>query len=267
MSRVAVAGGTGTVGRLVVAALRGAGHEAVVLSRASGVDLLAGATPALLAALEGCDAVVDATGPTSLAASQTARGSRRFFERTTTALLEAGRTCGVGHHVALSIVGASRVDAALYAGKARQEQLVSQHDGGWTLLRTTQFHELVPVLAGLARTGPVRLVPAFTSQPLAAAEAADELARLAAGPPQGAVADLAGPLVERVPELARRWLAVTRRPGRVVEVPLPGRFGTALRTGQALPGAGARLARTTFAEWLAGQRPAGPGRPGEPVRR
>ncbi len=258
MSRIAVAGGTGTVGRLLVAALRDGGHEAVVLSRSTGTDLLAGPSPALVAALGGCDAVVDVTGPTSQLAAQTARGSRAFSSGVTTSLLDAGRTAGVGHHVALSVVGAVRVDAGCCAGKALQERLLTRRRGGWSLLRTTQFHEFAAVMAGTAALGPVCAVPQVLSQPVAAAEVAAELLRIATGAPQGTAPDLAGPRVERVPDLARRWLAATGRPRRVVAVPLPGRFGTALRRGGALPGAGARLGATTFDAWLDGQAPVRP---------
>ncbi|MEH3075211.1 MAG: SDR family oxidoreductase [Quadrisphaera sp.] len=256
MSRVAVAGGTGVVGRLVVERLRAAGHEPVVLSRSAGVDVLRGPRAALVGALEGCDAVVDVLGPTG-AAAQTAAGSRAFFRTTTTALLEAGRSAGVPHHVALSIVGAARVDAGYYAGKALQERLLTtRRDGGWTLLRTTQFHEFVPGLAALGalaapgRDPRVVLAPEFVSQPVAAAEVADELVALASGQPRGAVRDLAGPRVEVMADLVRRWLRAQDRQPRVVQVLLPGGFGAGLRRGLALPGPWARLGRQTFADWL-----------------
>ncbi|PWJ56206.1 Uncharacterized conserved protein YbjT, contains NAD(P)-binding and DUF2867 domains [Quadrisphaera granulorum] len=258
-----MAGGTGAVGRLVVERLRAAGHEPVVLSRSTGVDLLSGSANSLVAAVEGCEAVVDVLGPTGLAA-QSAAGSRHFFRTTTTALLAAGRTAGVGHHVALSIVGAAHIDAGYYAGKALQERLlIARRDGNWTLLRTTQFHEFAPRLAALgalARPGRrqkhdprVVLVPEFVSQPVAAAEVADELVSLAVGPPRRAVRDLAGPRVEVMADLVRRWLRAQGRDARVVSVPLPGRFGNGLRHGLALPGPWARLGRQTFADWLATQ--------------
>lgn len=254
-----MAGGTGAVGRLVVERLGAAGHEPVVLSRSAGVDVLRGPRSALAGALAGCDAVVDVLGPTDPAA-QTAAGSRAFFRTTTTALLEAGRSAGVGHHVALSVVGAARVDAGYYAGKALQERLLTaRRDGGWTLLRTTQFHEFAPGLAALGglaapgREARTVLVPQFVSQPVAAAEVADELVALATGAPRGAVRDLAGPRVEVMADLVRRWLRAQGSDARVVEVPLPGRFGAGLRRGLALPGPWARLGRQTFAEWLAAQ--------------
>lgn len=261
MSRVAVAGGTGAVGRLVVERLGAAGHEPVVLSRSAGVDVLRGPRAALVTALEGCDAVVDVLGPTSPAA-QTAAGSRAFFRTTTTALLVAGREAGVGHHVALSIVGAARVDAGYYAGKALQERLLTtRREGGWTLLRTTQFHEFAPALAALGSLPGTRgprggdpqlvLVPEFVCQPVAAAEVADELVALALHEPRGAVSDLAGPRVEVMADLVRRWLLAEGRGARVVQVPLPGGFGAGLRRGLALPGPWARLGQQTFAEWLA----------------
>ncbi|TNM68557.1 SDR family oxidoreductase [Streptomyces sp. NP160] len=259
MSRVAVAGGTGAVGRLVVGRLRAAGHEPVVLSRSAGVDVLRGPRSALVAALIGCDAVVDVLGPTGPAA-QTAAGSRAFFRTTTAALLRAGHEAGVAHHVALSVVGAARVDAGYYAGKALQErQLTVRREGGWTLLRTTQFHEFAPGLAALGALGGrgrdprVVVVPSFVSQPVAAAEVADELVALAAGEPRGAVRDLAGPRVEVMADLVRRWLRARGRDARVVQVPLPGRFGAGLRHGLALPGPWARLGRQPFDDWLAAQ--------------
>jgi uncharacterized protein YbjT (DUF2867 family) len=236
--------------------LRAVGHEPVALSRSTGVDVLRGPRSALVEALAGCDAVVDVLGPTGPAA-QTGSGSRAFSRATTTVLLDAGRSAGVGHHVALSIVGAARVDAGYYAGKALQERLLTtRREGGWTLLRTTQFHEFAPGLAALGavavpgRDARVVLVPEFVSQPVAAAEVADELVALATGAPRGAVRDLAGPRVEVMSDLVRRWLRAQGRDARVVEVPLPGRFGAGLRRGLALPGPGARLGRQTFAGWL-----------------
>ncbi|WP_290473975.1 hypothetical protein [Leifsonia sp. 71-9] len=93
-------------------------------------------------------------------------------------------------------------------------------------------------------------MPAMRSQPVAAAEVGEALAAIAVGEPRGLDRDLAGPLVEDMPDLVRRYLAATGRGGPVVTVPLPGRWGRALRDGTLLAGPDARLGRQTFAEWL-----------------
>lgn len=243
--RIAVAGGTGVVGRHTVAALREAGHEPVVLSRASGVDLT-GSPAGLADALSGCAAVIDVTSVQTTRAS----ASERFFGEVTRALLDAERAAGVPHHIVLSIVGAAAAPAAYYAGKALQERMVQEASTGWSILRATQFHEFAAQLAARGKPGRLRLVPAMASQPVAAAEVGRALATIAAGEPRGLDRDLAGPRVEDMPTLVRRYLAATGDGGRVLAVPLPGRWGRALRDGTLLAGPEARLGTETFDEWL-----------------
>lgn len=241
--RVAVAGGTGVVGRHVVAALEADGHEVVVLSRSRGVDVRD--ADGVAAAIEGCAALVDVTS----VQTTSGRVSREFFGGVTRSLLAAERSTGVPHHVALSIVGAAAAPSAYYAGKALQEQLVRESGTGWSVLRATQFHEFAAQLVGDGEKR-FHLVPAMRSQPIAAAEVGGALAAIAVGEPRGLDRDLAGPLVEEMPDLVRRYLAATGRGGRVITVPLPGRWGRALRDGTILGGPDARLGRQTFAEWL-----------------
>ncbi|MCI0157146.1 NAD(P)H-binding protein [Leifsonia shinshuensis] len=248
--RVAVAGGTGVVGVKTVDAVRASGHEPVVLSRSAGVDLLAAGTDdreaeRLARTLDGCAAVVDVTSVMTTSAAK----STAFFETVTRALLTAERAAGVPHHVALSIIGAEAAPAAYYAGKAAQERAVMASGTGWTLLRATQFHEFAAQLA--ARGGGIHLVPAMRSQPVAAAEVGVRLAELATADPSGVSRDLAGPRVEDMPTLVRRYLAATGRAARVLALPLPGRWGRALRDGTLLPGPDAQLGTATFDEWLA----------------
>ncbi|MDO9396804.1 MAG: SDR family oxidoreductase [Herbiconiux sp.] len=242
--RIAVAGGTGTIGTLATAAARSAGHEPVVLSRATGVDLLTGA--GLPRALDGVEAVVDVTGTSSTAT----RPSVHFFGTVTLTLLDAERTAGVPHHVALSVIGATAIDASYYAGKATQERLLRAEKGGWSLLRTAQFHEFAEQLLRRGRVGPVQVVPSLRSQPIAASEVATELVRIAASGPQGLVPDLAGPREECMADLVRQLLRATGRRRPVVQVPLPGAWGRGLRDGSLLAGPDARRGRQTFAEWL-----------------
>jgi uncharacterized protein YbjT (DUF2867 family) len=248
--KIAVAGGTGMVGRHVVASLREAGHEPVVLTRSKGIDLAGGqdAVPTVAKAIAGCDALVDVSSMETLSA----RASKRFFGTVTRTLLEAERAAGVPHHVALSIIGAAEAPYAYYAGKALQEQLVEASGAGWTILRATQFHEFAQQLAAQGKPGRTRIVPAMTSQPVAAAEVGAALAELAVGAPRGRAGDLAGPRVEDMPTLVRRYLAAIGDGGRVIALPLPGRWGRALRDGTLLAGSGARLATQTFDAWLAG---------------
>lgn len=138
-----MAGATGQVGRSVVAALRGAGHEAVELSRTCGVDVLTG--DGLDDALAGADAVIDVLNTGARDLGQTTS----FFSRTSGQLLAAEQRHGVGHHVLLSIVNVDAVpDNAHYLGKVAQEQRVEAGPVPWTILRATQFHSFAEMVAG-----------------------------------------------------------------------------------------------------------------------
>jgi len=241
--RIAVAGGTGAVGRHVVAAARNAGHEPVVLARATGVDLITGEG----LDLSGVAAVIDVTST----GARSAEASRRFFGTVTRRLLAAEHAAGVGHHVALGIVGSREAPYDYYAGKELQEELVESAPVPWTILRATQFHEFAAQIFGQIRIGPIVLVPAMRSQPVAAREVAQRLVDLAAGAPAAHAADLAGPREERMARLSRRWARASGRRGPVLEVPVPGPWGRALRDGTLLPKPGAEIGTQTFDEWLA----------------
>jgi uncharacterized protein YbjT (DUF2867 family) len=242
--KIAVAGGTGTVGRYVVDSLGADGHQPVILSRSTGVDLMSGV--GLASALAGVDAVVDVTSTSTTAASE----SVEFFGTVTAVLLAAEKDAGIPHHLALSIVGAAPINAAYYAGKKTQEELVMAAGDRWTIVRATQFHEFVRQLLPAGAVGPLQVVPKMVSRPIAAAEVGAVLAQLATRPPTGLAPDLAGPQVERMSELVRRYLRASgsRRP--VIEVPLPGAFGRGMRDGSLLPAPGAQLGTQTFDEWL-----------------
>jgi uncharacterized protein YbjT (DUF2867 family) len=244
---IAVAGGTGVVGRHVVTAARAAGHDALALSRSSGVDLTR--PDGLAERLAGVGAVIDVSSTPSLSS----RAAARFFAAVTASLLAAERAAGVPHHVALSIIGAAAVNSGHYAGKAVQEQEVMRSGDGWSLLRTTQFHEFAQQTAARGAVAGVAVVPALRCQPVAAAEVGRELVRIAAGDPRGLAPDLAGPREENLPDLVRRYLRATGKRRPVLRVTLPGALGQAMRDGGLLPAPGTRLATLTFDQWLATQ--------------
>ncbi|MDQ1633543.1 MAG: hypothetical protein QOJ32_352, partial [Frankiaceae bacterium] len=165
MTRVAVAGGTGLVGRHVVDVLRERGDDPVVLSRSAGVDLVSGSGAA--DALRGCEAVIDVSNVTTTRRAP----AEAFFGAVTRTLTTAGIEAGVRHLVALSIVGIDRVPFGYYFGKRRQEELLRASELPSTVLRATQFHEFAGQL--LARSpGPVAFVPRMRAQPVAAREVA-----------------------------------------------------------------------------------------------
>lgn len=242
--RIAVAGGTGTVGRLVVAEARRRGHEAVVLSRGNGVDVLTGS--GLERALGGADAVIDTLNATTLSTKKAVA----FFEGATRRLLEVEARLGTGHHVTLSIVGIDGIDASYYAGKLAQERLVAASAVGHTIARTSQFHEFAPQIAAQSTLGPLTVVPKTLTRPVAAAEVAAHLVTLAEGAPQGRAGDLVGPRDEVLADMVRRLYAHDGIRRRVVEVRFPGKYGRGLASG-ALRGDGSgRTGAQTFDEWL-----------------
>lgn len=239
--RIAVAGGTGVVGRHVVEAARRRGHDVVVLSRSEGVDLTTGS--GLAERLEGVDAVID----TSNQISQKRAESEAFFGGVTRTLLAAEQAAGVRHHLVLSIVGVEDVDSGYYAGKRLQEDLVAAGDVPWTVLRATQFHEFAEQALHFVRIGPFSLVPRMLSQPVAAREVGEHLVDLAEGGPVGRAPELAGPERHDMVDLARQ-VAGGRR---VVGVRLPGKAGKAMRSGALCPTGDGPRGRITFADWLA----------------
>ncbi|MGP3920145.1 SDR family oxidoreductase [Nonomuraea sp. 10N515B] len=246
--RIAVAGATGNIGSLTVAALERDGHDVVPISRSLGVDLSTG--DGLDGALAGVDAVVDATNaPVTDPAEAVA-----YFGTATGNLLVAEQRAGVRHHVLLSIVGIDRVEGnAHYAGKREQERLVTVGPVPWTIVRATQFHDFAAMVVGWTEHDGVATVPPLLVQPIAPADVADVLAEVAAGEPQRRLIDVAGPEPQDLVDMARR---TNEARGRMVKlVPTwSGPLGPEVAGDVLLPGKDARIAPTTFEEWLAGQR-------------
>lgn len=243
--RIAVAGGTGTVGRHVVAAAEARGHDVTVLTRRNGRDLETGA--GLAGALAGVDAVIDVTSVVSLSG----RRAREFFTNVTRNLLHAERDAGVGHHVALSIVGIDGIDDAHYAGKLAQETLLADSPVPVTIQRATQFLEFAAQVAAQTTFGPLTVVPKALVRPVAAREVGARLVEVAEADPVGGRArDLAGPRDERLADLVRRMYAFDGMRRGVLEVRFPGPFGRSLATGVVRGGDDALRGRITFDEWL-----------------
>ncbi|MEU2895429.1 NAD(P)H-binding protein [Streptomyces sp. NPDC088106] len=242
MTTILVTGGTGTLGRHLTERLRAAGHEVRVLSRHAqpyAVDLREGGS-GLDAAVTGVDTVVHcATSP------------RGGDEKAARNLVAAARRAGVGHLVYISIVGVDRVPYGYYTSKLAVERLIEDSGIGWTVLRATQFHDLVlTVLQGLAKL-PVMLLPArVKDQPVDVTEVADRLAELAQGAPAGRVDDMGGPEVRTFDSLARAYLKATGRRRAVVKVPLRGAAYRAFREGLHLAPEHA-VGKGTFDEFLA----------------
>jgi uncharacterized protein YbjT (DUF2867 family) len=243
--RIAVAGATGNIGALTVTALQKAGHDVVRISRSLGVDLVTG--EGLDAALTGVDAVVDATNATAADPAETVA----FFGAVTRNLLAAEERAGVRHHVLLSIAGVDRVEGnAHYAGKREQERLVTAGPVPWSIVPATQFHDFAAMLAGWTEQDGVATIPPLLVQPVAPADVAAVLAEVAAGAPQGRCPDLAGPETQDLVDMARRTYQARGRTVKLVPT-WAGLFGPEMAGNALLPGEGARIAPTTFDEWLA----------------
>ena len=243
--RIAIAGGTGMVGAGITEAARECGHEAVVLSRRRGVDVLTG--EGLRDALTGADVVIDALNITT----QSARKATDFFTATSRNLLEAEERCGVGHHLVLSIVGLEAADAAYYAGKLAQERLVESSTQPHTIARAAQFHEFAGQIIAQTTVGPLTLAPRLLSRPVAAREVATHLIQLAETGPNDRAPDLVGPEETTLAAMIRRQYAHDGISRRVLELRLPGTYWRGLASG-ALRGdpATATVGEMTFAQWL-----------------
>jgi uncharacterized protein YbjT (DUF2867 family)/catechol 2,3-dioxygenase-like lactoylglutathione lyase family enzyme len=245
--RIAVAGGTGLVGRQTVKALRRSGHDAVVIARSVGVDLTTGDGPA--EALVGVDALIDVINTLIVDPGE----AREFFATTTRQLLAAEHKASVKHHVVLSIVGVDQVEGnGHYAGKRAQERAALDGPVTATIVRATQFFDFAAMVVGWTRRGQVATVPPLLVQPVAVADVAEVLVEVAAGEPQQGIRELAGPELQDLVDMARRTLAAQRTSLRLIPS-WRGPFRVEMAGEVLLPGPGAQIAPTTFETWLAAQ--------------
>jgi len=243
--KIVVIGGTGLIGSQVVTLLLDHGHEAVAASPNSGVNTLTG--EGVDAALAGADVVVDVSNSPSFADDAV----MDFFTTSTKTLIAAARKAGVRHYVALSVVGTERMtDSGYMRAKEAQERLIRESGIPFSLVHATQFFEFVKSIADAATDGDtVRLAPVVI-RPIAAADVATAVARTAAGSPVGGVLEVSGPEEFRLTELIARGLAARGDARQVVGDPEARYFGARLSDRELVPGPGAEVFPTTFAEWL-----------------
>jgi uncharacterized protein YbjT (DUF2867 family) len=243
--RVAVVGATGRIGSLTAVALQRGGHDVVPISRTHGVDVVAGT--GLDEVLAGVAAVIDAT---SINAATEAEAVG-FFTTATVNLLAAEQRAGVGHHVVLSIARVRTVRGnAHHAGKRSQEAAVEGGPIPYTIVPATQFHDFPVTLVDWVTHDGVAQLPPLLLQPIAPADVADILARVAVEAAQGRHRDIAGPEPQDLIDMARRTLAAQGRSVRLVPTWHGGIFGETAVGDALLPSADAEITPTTFDDWL-----------------
>jgi uncharacterized protein YbjT (DUF2867 family) len=243
--KIVVIGGSGLIGSKLVGKLQAQGHEALAASPSSGVNTLTGA--GLNEALQGASVVVDVSNSPSFEDAAVLD----FFETSTRNLLDAERAAGVGHHVALSVVGTDRLRASGYfRAKIAQEKLITDSSIPYSIVRATQFFEFIKSIAQAATDGDtVRLAPVLI-QPMAADDVASAVGRIAVGPPRNGTVEVAGPEQFHLDELVRRDLSARNDPRHVITDPHARYSGAELDERTLLPGGDAQLGPTRFADWL-----------------
>ncbi|MGW5788790.1 SDR family oxidoreductase [Streptomyces sp. NPDC003757] len=247
--KVVVIGGTGLIGSQVVARLGEHGHEAVPASPNTGVNTMTG--EGLAEVLRGASVVVDVSNAPSFADDAV----KEFFRVSTSNLLKAEAEAGVGHHVALSVVGTDRLQGSGYfQAKQAQEDMIKDSGIAYSIVHATQFFEFAKSLADSATEGDTVTVAPIKIQPIFSGDVAAAVGRTAVGTPLNGTVEVAGPDVFRLEDFIRKGLAVRDDTRTVVTDPNGLYWGAALQESDLLPGSDARIAETHFDEWAAGQR-------------
>lgn len=243
--KIVVIGGTGLIGSKTVAILRRGGHEVVAASPNTGVNSVTG--EGLKEAISGAQVVIDLANSPSFED----RAVLEFFETSGRNLLAAEAASGVGHHVALSIVGTDRTpDNGYFRAKVAQEKLIETSGIPYTIIRATQFLEFLGAIADSAADGnTVRLSPGLF-QPIAADDVAAIVADVALAAPRRGIVEIAGP--ERAPfdEIVARYLKAVGDPRKVVRDPEARYWGGRVEERSLVPLGEARLGRIGLDEWL-----------------
>jgi uncharacterized protein YbjT (DUF2867 family) len=243
--KIVVIGGSGLIGSKLVSRLRERGHETIAASPASGVNTLTG--QGLAAAVAGASVVTDVSNSPSFEDAAVLE----FFETSTRNLLAAESAAGVGHHVALSVVGTERLpDSGYLRAKMAQEKLIEESTISYSIVHATQFFEFVGRIADEATTGNTVRLAHVLIQPMAAADVASALADVTVGPPVNGIVEIAGPQQFHLDELVRSTLRERHDPRQVITDPHAPYYGAELHERSLVPAAGARLAKTRFDDWM-----------------
>lgn len=244
--KIVVIGGSGLIGKKLIPILRKLGHEAVAASPSSGVNALTG--EGLAQALAGAQVVVDVTNSPSFADDAV----MKFFDTSTRNLLAAEEAAGVGHHVAVSVVGADRLpDSGYMRAKVAQEKLIKAGKVPFTIMRATQFFEFLGDIAGPKTAGDTVRLPTAPMQPLAADDVAAALADITVGAPVSGIVEVAGPESLSIAEFVGRFLKASGDTRTVVADSQASYFGTTLDERGLNPDSdNPRLGPTRFSDWV-----------------
>src|SRR6059058_5371656 len=243
--KIVIIGGTGLIGTKVVKNLRDKSHEVVAASPSKGINSVTG--EGLAAALVGAQVVVDVAN----APSWEDKAVLEFFEKSGRNLLAAEVAAGVGHHVALSVVGTDRLLASGYfRAKMAQENLIKASPIPYTIVRATQFFEFVGGIAQAATEGQTVRLPPVLMQPIMSDDVAAVMAEAALAEPLNDTVDLAGPEAFRQDDLVRRFLKATGDARTVITDPKALYYGITVNDQSLTPGDNPRLGPTRFTDWL-----------------
>jgi uncharacterized protein YbjT (DUF2867 family) len=243
--KIVVIGGSGLIGSKLVTKLDEQGHEAIPASPNTGVNTLTG--EGLAEALAGASVLVDVSNAPSFEDAAVLE----FFDTSTRNLLAAEAAAGVGHHVALSVVGTERLtESGYFRAKLAQEQLIEESSIPYSIVRATQFYEFLDRIAADATdAGTVRLPPVLI-QPMAADDVAGAVCRTSVGAPVEGIVEVAGPDRFRLDELIRGRLRAAGDGREVIADPQAAYFGITPGERTLLPGADAQIADTRYEDWL-----------------
>jgi uncharacterized protein YbjT (DUF2867 family) len=242
--KIVVIGGTGLIGSKVVGLLKEQGHETVDAAPNTGVNTLTG--EGLKAAMDGTSVVIDVSNSPSWEDAAV----MEFFQTSTRNLLAAEASAGVGHHVALSIVGTDRLpDSGYLRAKTSQERLIEDSTIPYTIVHATQFFEFVAGIAdGATEGGAVKMPPVYF-QPIAGDDVAQVVAAIACGSPRNGIVEIAGPVRYRMDDFFRKALAATNDPRHVVTDEHAQYFGTELKRESLVPAGKALLGKASYFDW------------------
>jgi uncharacterized protein YbjT (DUF2867 family) len=244
--KIVVIGGSGLIGSKLVNKLREHGHETIAASPKSGVNTLT--SLGLAETLKGASVVVDVSN----APSWEDAAVMDFFVTSTRNLLAHEAAAGVGHHVALSVVGTERLlESGYFRAKIAQEDLIKASSIPYSIVRATQFYEFFKGIADFSTKDNEVHLPSALIQPIAADDVASALGRIATGAPLNGTVEIGGPEQFRLDELIRRGLAARKDPRKVVADPQATYYGIKVTKGALVPENNASLGKMRFDEWLA----------------